>query len=325
MPPYQYRSSSRKTVSVYRRSGGVLAFVLDPGSGRNRTRAMAISTPQTTKRAGKDIFIKAAPSRQSDNERKTFPCFRKRIPLTIPKLRRSSACVSASCSGLWLDFFYLAGLADRPVHHRGEWQDDLPGGEQQDGGLWPRVLQQDAGQCLPRGREAERNQARHAVHAALWRVWRDGEPVADAGDGVEWPDEKEGSGKQSEYERGGQGSERQPEHHEQPQDAGDDLCEAETAANGFYRDSSQDSADACNAEDETDGSIGCVLLLRNHNDNQCLARAKEDIACCDEGHRAQQWLVPQPAQPLADCFTQAAFRCGRRIAQSLKWDANEGE
>src|SRR5947209_13266460 len=93
MPPYQYRSSSRKMAGVDPRSARVRAFARERGIGRTRTRKTTSSTPQISKRAGHDTIINVPPSMQCDGERKTFH-FGKRIPLTIPKLRRSALSVN---------------------------------------------------------------------------------------------------------------------------------------------------------------------------------------------------------------------------------------
>src|SRR5262249_54173711 len=72
--PYQYRSSSRKTGPMKRRSAGVFPFDCDRLTGKNKTTAMIIKMPATTK-ASISEFIASSPPIYQLQIANIGPCF----------------------------------------------------------------------------------------------------------------------------------------------------------------------------------------------------------------------------------------------------------
>ncbi len=193
---------------------------------------------------------------------------------------------------------------------------------EQDQHGWYRAdrLQQYSRQGQPDRLSAEGDQAEDAINAALEMVRYQRESVAELRNHVDWDDGVAQAIGDSQQERIVREGKEQPGQRPEPRRTDHQACEAEALLNGAGEQRADNAARTSTGKDDANRERAGVLALGQNDDDERIAYARYDQSARNERGEKDQFLTPQPDQPLFH-LNPELLRC--RAAFLLKLCANE--
>ena len=173
-------------------------------------------------------------------------------------------------------------------------------GVNEDGLCYAEVLDEEAGKSEAEGLAAEGDEAKDAVDAALKFVGNYCAAVTELDDVVDRSGNVCRRGENTQDDGVGGDDVEGHDKGKDPGSAYNGLAESEALLNGGGDEGTEDGADTADGKNETNGEGGGAHALGEDDDDEDVARVDEVVAACEQGHEADEWMMPEPAQPFAD-------------------------